>query len=77
MNEVKIIVERSKDFYTAYADNVDGVYGGGATIEEAKQSALDGICLLKEFNSLDNVPDILKGDYEVVFQLEADSVIHK
>ncbi len=66
MKQIKIVIERSKDFFSSYADNVDGIYGGGATIEEAKQSAIDAIGLFKEYNRDENIPDILKGDYEIV-----------
>ena len=72
MNQVRIIIEKSKDFYSSYADNVDGVYGGGATIEEAKQSALNSISLLKEFNSVENIPEVLLSDYKIVFCVDTD-----
>jgi predicted RNase H-like HicB family nuclease len=75
MKTVKIIIEKSKDMYSAYADNVEGVYGGGDTVEEAKRSVLDAIRLLKEHNSQSNVPAILKGDYRLVFKFDTESLL--
>jgi len=40
MKTLKIIIERSKDMYSAYAENIEGIYGGGNTVAEAKQSSL-------------------------------------
>lgn len=70
MNTIKIIVEKTKDMYTAYADNSRGIYAGGNTVEEVKQSVLNAIRLLKEDNTSENIPDILKGDYEIVYQFD-------
>jgi len=68
--KIKIIIERNDDSYSSYAQNVAGIYGQGDTIDEAKQSALTGIELLKKYNKADNIPSILKGDYEVVFKYD-------
>ena len=48
MKQVKITLERTKDGYSAYAENVEGVYGGGDTAEEAKQSERDLMKVLAE-----------------------------
>ena len=29
MKNIKIIIEKTKDMYTAYAENAEGIYGGG------------------------------------------------
>ena len=47
--KVKIIIERSDDSYTFYAQNVPGIYGHGNTVEAAKQSALKGMEILKKY----------------------------
>lgn len=73
---IKIIIERSNDSFTSYAENVAGVYGHGDTVEEAKQSALAGIELLKKYNKDENLPAILKGDYEIVFKFDAESFLN-
>lgn len=74
--QIKIIIERSDDSYTSYAENVPGVYGHGDTVEEAKQSALNGMKLLKKYNEDVNLPSILKGDYEIVFKFDAESFLN-
>lgn len=73
---VKIIIERSDDSYSSYAENVPGIYGHGDTVDEAKQSALAGIDLLKKYNQDENIPAILKGDYEIVFKFDAESFLN-
>jgi len=73
---VKKIIERNADMYNSYAENVEGVYGDGDTVEEAKQSILDSIRLLKEHNTIDNIPVILKGDYEIKYQFDAESLLN-
>lgn len=74
--KIKIIIERSDDSYSSYAENVPGIYGHGDTVEEAKQAALLGIDLLKKYNQGENIPPILKGDYEIVFKFDAESFLN-
>lgn len=72
MKQVKIIIERTKDFYTAYAENAAGVTGGGNTVEKAKQSILECIEILKE---LDTCPKMLQGKYELIYKFDAQSFL--
>lgn len=67
MGIIKIIVEETKDGFSAYADNVEGIYAGGETLNEVKSSVLNTIKLLKENNTADNIPEILKGEYQIVY----------
>ncbi len=71
---IRIIIERSIDSYGAYAENVDGVTGVGDTADEAKKSAIKCIALVKKYNK-QNLPAILKGDYEIVFKFDAESFL--
>jgi len=75
METIKIIIEKTKDLYTAHAANVNGIYAGGDTVEEVKQSVLDAIRLLKAYNTEENVPDILKADYQIIYQFDAASLL--
>ena len=68
MKTVKIIIEKTKDQYTAYAENVTGIYGGGDTVVEAKESILKSIHLLKKYNN-NKVPKILLSDYQFSYKL--------
>jgi predicted RNase H-like HicB family nuclease len=75
MKLVKVIIEKTKDMYSSYAENVPGIYGGGDTVEEAKKSILDAIRLLKEHNDNTNIPAVLKGKYAIVFKYDAESFL--
>lgn len=48
----KAIIERSKDAYWAYIPELEGVSGVGETVQEAKQSMLDGLSLQQELGNL-------------------------
>lgn len=76
MKKVKIVIEKTKDNYSAYAENVEGVYGGGETAEEAKQSIVNSIALLKKYNTAANIPAILKGEYRLVFRFDTESLLN-
>ncbi len=76
MKEVRIIIEKSSDMYSAYAENVEGVYGGGNTVEEARQSVLDAIRLLKEHNKKQHVPTILQGEFELIYKYDVESFLN-
>ncbi len=73
MKQVKVIIERSKNFYTAYSENVKGISGGGETVLEAKQAVLECIEILKE---LGNTPKILQGEYELNYKFDTQSLLN-
>jgi predicted RNase H-like HicB family nuclease len=72
--KIKIIIERTDNSFTSYAENVPGIYGHGDTIEDAKQSALKGIDLLKKYSRTETIPSVLRGDYKIVFKMDRDSL---
>lgn len=74
MKKIKIIIERSNDLFSAYADNVEGVTGVGETVEEAKASALKSIQILVKYNK-NNVPSILKGNYTLTYKYDVESFL--
>lgn len=74
MKKIKIVIGRSKDHFGAYAENVPKIYGGGDTIEEAKQSIFECIDIVKSFDDKD-IPAALKGEYELVWQLDVGSFL--
>lgn len=76
MKTVKIVIEKTKDHFSAYAENVEGIYGGGDTPEEARQSVVDAIRLLKEHNKPENVPAILKSDYKIQYCFDTTSLLN-
>jgi predicted RNase H-like HicB family nuclease len=76
MKVVKIIIEKSADHYSAFAENVDGVYGAGSTPEDVRQSILGAITLLKKYNKPENIPAVLKADYKLIFRFDTISLLN-
>lgn len=76
MKTLKIIIERSAGMFSAYADNIPGIFGGGNTVEETRQSILESIALLKEFNSPENIPSLHKEEYRIVYLFDAESFLN-
>ncbi|HHU25355.1 MAG TPA: type II toxin-antitoxin system HicB family antitoxin [Bacteroidales bacterium] len=74
MKTIQIIIERSSDSFGAYAKNVKGIYGAGDTVEECKQSILDAIETIKTFDN-DQIPAALKGDYNLVYKFDTESLL--
>ncbi len=72
MKKLKVIIERGKDDYGAWIENVSGVYGAGSTVEEAKKSVEDGLKLFIKHNK--ELPSVLKGQYELVYKFDAQSL---
>ena len=52
MKKLTINIEKTKDMYSSYAENMEGIYGGGNTIEEAKESINTSIKLYEKHNNL-------------------------
>jgi len=75
MATIKIIIEKSSDFYNAYAENCHGIYGAGDTVEKAKANLIEGLELLKVTHPENEWPDILKGDYDIEYQFDAQSFL--
>jgi predicted RNase H-like HicB family nuclease len=75
MEKIKVIIEKSKDSYSAYGEKVEGIWGMGDTVQEAKESALEGLSLFLEYNTPENIPKELKGDYEIVFKFDTESFL--
>ena len=74
MKTIQIIIEKSADSYGAYAENVPGIYGAGDTVKECKQSILDAIETIQTFEDA-QVPSALKGDYELVYKFDTESLL--
>ena len=63
MKKLTLIIEKTKDLYTAYAENMEGIYGGGNTIEEAKESINTSIKLYEKHNNLK------PQEYEITYKI--------
>lgn len=73
MKKIRVVIEKTKDFYTAYAENVEGVTGGGETVKEAKESIEDSIQIVKD---LPKAPKILKGKFEIIYRFDVESLLN-
>jgi predicted RNase H-like HicB family nuclease len=73
MKKIIITIGASSDHFGAYAENCPGVYGAGDTPEAAKQNALEGLKLLIKHNDPENLPDILKNEYTIVYRYDTQS----
>ena len=75
MPVVKIIIEKTSDFYSAYAENVEGIYGAGATVQKTKESVVKSLELYVKYNKK-KLPKILQGDYSVKYRFDAQSLLN-
>lgn len=76
MKTLKIVIERSADMFSAYADNAKGIYGAGDTVEETKQSILEAIEIYKNEFKPENIPAILKDEYEIIYHFDVESLLN-
>ncbi|VDH16086.1 Uncharacterised protein [Algoriella xinjiangensis] len=73
MKNLTIIIEKAQDgYFSAYSEDVDGIYGMGESVQDVKQDILDGIETLK---TLDEVPTILKDDYKLIYKFDTESLL--
>lgn len=70
MKRIEVIIERSKDLFTAYSNNCEGIYGAGNTIEEVKEDVRTSIEQIKKEIPEGRWPYEIKGEYELVFKLD-------
>ena len=75
MKTIKIIIEKSSDYYDAYAENCEGVYGAGNTPDEAKKNALEGLKLLIDSRLKRELPKILQGKYNIEYKYDVQSFL--
>jgi len=66
----KAIIERSKDAYWAYIPELEGVSGVGETVQEAKQSMLEGLSIQQELGNLS------VGEIELEYQFDVMSLLN-
>jgi predicted RNase H-like HicB family nuclease len=74
MKKLKIIIEKSADYYDAYAQNCEGIYGAGETAEAAKENLMKGLQLY--INNAKVLPDILKGQYQIEYTYDMQSFLN-
>ncbi len=75
MEKIIITIGASKDHFGAYAENCPGIYGGGNTVQEAKENALEGMRLFIKTRSKSELPEILKGEYKIEYNFDIPSFL--
>jgi hypothetical protein len=75
MSVIKIVIEKTSNFYSAYSENVEGIYGAGATVQKTKESVLKSLELYVKYNKK-KLPKILQGDYSVKYRFDAQSLLN-
>jgi hypothetical protein len=73
MGKITVTIEKGTDLFGAWAENVPGIYGDGATIKETKKSVLSAIELYKQHNK--ELPTALQGDIEIDWQIDIQSFL--
>lgn len=76
MKTLRIIIEKSADYFDAYAENCEGVYGAGDTVEEAKENVLNGLDLLIKSTDPKRLPEILKGQHTIIYKFDTQSFLN-
>lgn len=65
----------SDNFFGAYSENCDGIYASAETLEEVKQDVYEAIRLIKKNTPFDEWPEVLKGEYEIVWRYDTQSLL--
>ena len=71
METITIVIEKTKDLYTGYAENCEGIYAAGNSVEAVMADASEAIRLIKANLPRERWPEQIKGNYELRYRLEA------
>ena len=74
-NKLVINICASKDSFGAYSSNCDGIYAAGDTIDECKKDVLTTIALIKSDLPKESWPEPIKGDYEIEWHYDTQSLL--
>ncbi|SDE69612.1 type II toxin-antitoxin system HicB family antitoxin [Riemerella columbipharyngis] len=73
MKVIKIIIEKDQNgSFWATAENIDGIYAVGDTVEEVKESVLDALETLKMTS---NPPKELNSKYKIAYKFDTESLL--
>lgn len=77
MKNLKIIIERAENNYSAYIDGIDGIIATGKTVDEIKKNMITAIdAFIEECNELGcEIPEELQGDFELTFKMDVQSLL--
>lgn len=69
METITIVIERTKDQYTGYSVNCDGIYAAGDSVDAVMEDAREAICRIKANLPQERWPEQIKGDFELDYRL--------
>ncbi len=75
MQKLIINICASKDSFGAYSENCEGIYAAGNTVDEVKADVSQAINLIKENLAIEQWPDPIKGDYEIEWHYDTQSLL--
>lgn len=75
METITIVIEKTKDQYTGYSENCDGIYAAGDSVEAVMEDAREAIRLIKSNLPQERWPEQIKGDFELNYRLDAVSFL--
>lgn len=75
MEKIRMIIEKTDDFYTGYSENCDGIYAAGDSVEAVMADTENAIRLIKNNLPYDRWPDQIKGEYELEYRLDIVSFL--
>ncbi|NDV57286.1 type II toxin-antitoxin system HicB family antitoxin [Bacteroides sp. 519] len=73
MGKIIVTIEKGKDLYGAWADNLPGIYADGQTVKETKENILYAIELYKKHNKI--IPEELAGNIEIEWKFDIQSLL--
>ena len=76
MEKLIIQIGASSDHFGGFAVNCDGIYGAGDTVESCKSNVLEGLKLLLVNSDQNSLPEILKGEYEIEYHYDVQSILN-
>ncbi|WP_302993321.1 hypothetical protein [Bacteroides clarus] len=75
MEKLIINICASSDSFGAYSENCEGIYAAGNTVAECKKDVYEAIRLIKENFPKERWPELIKGDYEIEWKYDVQSLL--
>lgn len=75
VTRIKITIEKGPDLFSAWADDIPGIYGEGESVKDVKDDILRAIELYKANNEEKNIPEALKGEMEFEWHFDVQSFL--
>ena len=73
MGKITVTIERGKDHFNAWAEEVPGIYAAGDTVKEVKEDIYRAIKLYKKNNK--NIPEAIGGEMNITWNFDTHSFL--